>query len=81
MVLLLQSGRCYEAETCTILSPLRCAIAWYSFLLKSKFSDSGQQPWTIIRRFAKIELIFCVLFTPKVEGATYEAEICTICSP
>ena len=48
---LLQSGRCYKAEICAILFPLRYAIAWYYFLPKSKFSDSGQKPWTIIRRF------------------------------
>ena len=41
---LLQSGRCYKAVICTILFPLRCAIAWYYILLKSKFSDSGQKP-------------------------------------
>ena len=55
MFFLHQSGRCYKAEICTILFPLRCAIAWYIvFLPKSKFSDSGQKPWTIIRRFDKI---------------------------
>ena len=29
----------------------RMSIAWYNFLPKSTFSDSGQKPWTIIRRF------------------------------
>ena len=57
MVLLLHSGRCYEAEICTILFPLRCAIVWYDYLTKSKFSDSGQKPCTIIRRFDQIPLL------------------------
>ena len=29
----------------------RCPIAWHQYLLKSKFSDFGRKPWTIIRRF------------------------------
>ena len=51
VVLLLQNGRCYEAEICGILLLLRCLFRWYPFLPKSKFSDFGQKPWTIIRRF------------------------------
>ena len=51
MVLLLHSGRCYEAEICVILFLLRCPFIWYPFWPKSKFSDFGQKPWTIIRRF------------------------------
>ena len=31
---LLLTGRCYEAEFCDILLLLRCAFAWYPFLLK-----------------------------------------------
>ena len=31
VVLLLQNGRCYEAEICAILLPLRYAFAWYRF--------------------------------------------------
>ena len=50
-VLLLHSGRCYEAEICVILFLLRCPFIWYPLLLKLKFSDFGQKPWTIIRRF------------------------------
>ena len=50
-VLLLLAGRCYEAETCTILLPLRYSFAWYLFLPKSKSSDFGRKPWTIVRRF------------------------------
>ena len=51
---LLQSGRCYKAEICIIVFPLRCAIAWYYILPKSNFSVSGQKPWTIIRSFDEI---------------------------
>ena len=36
VVLLLLSGRCYEAEICVILFLLRCSFRWYPFLLKSK---------------------------------------------
>ena len=49
-VLLLHSGRCYEAEICVILFLLRCPFLWYRFLLKSKMSVFGQivqKPWTI----------------------------------
>ena len=46
-VILLLTGRCYEAEICTILFPLRYSFARYSFLPKPKFSDFGQKPWTI----------------------------------
>ena len=49
--LLLLAGRCYEAEICVILFPLRCSLICYPFLPKSKFSDFGRKPWTIIRRF------------------------------
>ena len=46
-VLLLYSGRCYEAEIYVILFLLRCPFIWYPFLPKSKFSDFGQKPWTV----------------------------------
>ena len=29
VVLLLNAGRCYEAEICAILLPFRSAVAWY----------------------------------------------------
>ena len=51
VVLLLLNVRCYEAEICAILLPLRCALALCQYLSKSKFSVSGQKLWTIIRRF------------------------------
>ena len=36
MVLLLHSGRCYEAEICAILLPLRCSFRWHQFLTEVK---------------------------------------------
>ena len=51
--LLLLAGRCYEAEICAILLPLRCSFKWYPFLPNSNFSDSGRKPWTIVRRFGR----------------------------
>ena len=47
-VILLLTGRCYEAEICTILLLLRCPFRWHPFLPKSKISKSGQKPWTIV---------------------------------
>ena len=51
VVILLLAGRCYEAEICAILLPLRCSFTWYNFLPKSNISDFGRKPWTIVRRF------------------------------
>ena len=51
-VLLLHSGRGYKAEICTILFLLRCPfILWYPFWPKSKFSDFGRKPWTVVHGF------------------------------
>ena len=50
-VLLLHSGRCYEAEICVILFLLRCPFIWYRFLLMSNFSDFGQKPRTMVHGF------------------------------
>ena len=80
MVLLLQNGKCYRAENCTILFPLRCTIAWHSFLRKSKFSDSGQKPWTIIRGFDRNRAHSLCSFYSKVEGAT-KLKFAQFCSP
>ena len=38
VVLLLLTGRCYEAEICAIVFLLRCPFIWYPFWPKSKFS-------------------------------------------
>ena len=65
VVLLLQNGRCYEAEICTILLLLRCSFRWNPFLSTSKFSDFGQKPWTIIRRFGRNRGHSLWSFTPK----------------
>ena len=74
---LLHSGRCYEAEICAILFLLRCPFIWYYFLLMSKFSDFGQKPWTIIRRFYRNRGDF-LGFLLLHSGRCYEAEICAI---
>ena len=69
VVLLLHSGRCYEAEICAILLPLRCPFRWNPFLPKSKFSDFGLKPWTIIRRFCRNRGHSLWSFYSTVEGA------------
>ena len=66
----LHSGRCYASEICTILFLLRCPFIWYPFWPKSKFSDFGQKPWTIIRRFYRNRGDFLQSFYSTVEGAT-----------
>ena len=66
---LLYSGRCYEAEICAILFLLRYSFIWYHFLPKSKFSDFGQKPWTIIRRFYRNRGDFLWSSYSTVEGA------------
>ena len=77
---LLRSGRCYEAEICVILFLLRCPFIWYPFWPKSKFSDSGQKPWTIIRRFDRNRGHYLWSFYSKVEGAT-KLKFAPLCSP
>ena len=69
MVLLLHSGRCYEAEIYVILFLLRCPFIWYPFWPKSKFSDFGQKPWTIIRRFDRNRAHCLRSFYSSLEGA------------
>ena len=66
----LLTGRSYEAESCAILLLLRCSFRWYPFWPKSKFSDFGQKPWTIIRRFYRNRGDFLRSFYSTVEGAT-----------
>ena len=49
-VLLLHSGRCYEAEICAILFLLRCPFRWYPFFAKLKFfifrpKTMDSSPW------------------------------------
>ena len=69
VVLLLQNGRCYAAEICAILLLLKCTFRWNSFLPKSNFSDFGQKPWTIIRRFGRNRGQSLWSFYSKMEGA------------
>ena len=69
VVLLLPNGRCYEAEICAILLLLRCPFRWNPFLPKSKFSDFGQKPWTIIRRFGRNRGHSLRSFYSKMESA------------
>ena len=68
-VLLLHSGRCYEAEICAILFLLRFPFIWYPFWPKSNFSVFGQKPWTIIRRFYRNRGHYLWSFYSSLEGA------------
>ena len=79
MVLLLLTGRCYEAEICVILFLLRCPFLWYPFWPKSKFSVFGQKPWTIIRRFDRNQGHFLWSFYSTVEGAM-KLKLASLCS-
>ena len=40
---------------------LRCPFIWYPFLPKSKFSDFGQKPWTIVWRNAKKHGLYFII--------------------
>ena len=46
----LLTGRCYEAEICAILLPLRCPLGWYPFF-KTFFGLQKTKPWTIVHGF------------------------------
>ena len=79
MVLLLPTGRCYGGEICVILFLLRCPFIRYPFWPKSNFSDSGQKPWTIIRRFDRNQAHSLWSFYSSLEGAT-ELKFAPFCS-
>ena len=79
VVLLLLTGRCYGAKICAILLLLRCSFRWYPFLPKSKFSDFGRKPWTIIRRFYQNRGPFLWSCYSSLEGAT-ELKFVPFCS-
>ena len=80
VVLLLLTGRCCGAEICAILLLLRCPFRWYPFFLpKSNFSDSGQKPWTIIRRFGRNRGHSLWSFYSSLEGAV-ELKFVPFCS-
>ena len=68
-----------RAEICTILLLLRCSFRWYPFLPKSKFSDFGQKPWTVIRRFHQNRGHSLRSFYSSLEGAT-ELKFAPFCS-
>ena len=67
MVLLLHTGRCYEAEICVILFLFRCPFIWYPFWPKSKFSDFGRKPSTIVRHYDQYSFR---THNSSLEGAT-----------
>ena len=56
-------------EGTMILFPLRCGFAWYHVLPKSKFSDSGRKPWTIVRGFDHNSAHYLRSFYSSLEGA------------
>ena len=79
VVLLLQNGRCYEAEICAILLLLRCPFRWYPlfFLPKSKFLRFWPKTMDYNKAFwPKSRSFFVVLLLQN--GRCYEAEICAI---
>ena len=55
-------------------------IYMYMYLIYSKFSDSDQKPWTIIRRFDRNRAHSLSTFYSKVEGAT-KLKFVPFCSP
>ena len=79
VVLLLLTGRCYEAEICVIVFLLRCPFIWYPFWAKSKFTVFGQKPWTIIRRFDRNQGHFLWSFYSSLEGAM-KLKFASLCS-
>ena len=61
MFFLLQIGRCYKAETSTILFPLRYAIAWYYFKMKSKFQILAKNNRLLSGTSTEIAIIISLL--------------------
>ena len=75
-----RAGLCYvQAEICAILLLLRYSFRWYPVLPKSKFSDFGRKPWTIIRRFDQNRGHSLWSFYSSLEGAT-ELKFVSFCS-
>ena len=52
----------------------------YILVKKSKFSDSGQKPWTIIRHFDRNRAHSLCSFYSSLEGAT-RLKLAPFCSP
>ena len=80
VVLLILAGRCYEAEICASMLPLRSDLAWNHFWPKSKCSVFAKKPWTIVRRFGQNRAHSLWFFYSSLEGAT-ELKFAPLCSP
>ena len=78
VVLLLLTGRCYEAEICAILLLLKCPFRWNAFFFAKvkifrfwlKTMDYNKAFWPKSRSFFVVLLL--------LTGRCYEAEICAI---
>ena len=76
-VLLLENGRCYEAEICTILLLLRCPFRWNPFFAKVKIFRFWPKTMDYNKAFwPKSRSLFVVLLLQNER--CYEAEICAI---
>ena len=64
-MVLLFAGRCYEAEMCAILLPLRCAFAWNFFLSKVNILKFWPKTVDYTGVLTEIEVFVCGLFSPK----------------
>ena len=51
LAMLLLAGRCYEAEICAVLLPLRCPFRWHPFAEIKLFSFWPKTIWTIVGGF------------------------------
>ena len=51
VVLLLQNGRCYEAEICAILLLLRCPFRWSPFFAEISLFDFWPKPMDYSKAF------------------------------
>ena len=77
VVLLLQNGRCYEAEVCAILLLLRCPFQWNPFFAKVKIFRFWPKTMDYNKAFwPKSRSSFVVLLLQNV--TCYEAQICAI---
>ena len=77
VVILLPSGRCYEAEICTILLLLRCPFRWNPFFTKVKMFRFWPKTMDYNKAFwPKSKSFFVAILLPN--GRCYEAEICAI---
>ena len=77
VLLLLHSGRCYEAEICAILFLLRYPFIWYPFWPMSKFQIFWPKTMDYNKAFLPKSRYFSVVLLLH-SGRCYEAEICAI---